>query len=210
MTQILLILGITWLAVISPGADFAMVSRNSFLYGRRAGIMASIGIAISCWFHISYAVFGLAIAQRLFPNLMDILKVIGAGYLIYVGLTTALTGPNRDEHGNGMPLVQTGARSLTAGILTNGLNPKTAVFVISLYTQIIGPGSSLSFQLACGLFISLSHLIWFIGVASILSYPSIRERVLANERLFNSIIGTVLVVLGGMLLMYDASLVLQS
>ena len=47
MNALPLIVGITWLAVISPGADFAMISRNSFLHGRRAGMLAALGIAIS-------------------------------------------------------------------------------------------------------------------------------------------------------------------
>jgi hypothetical protein len=86
-------------------------------------------------------------------------------------------------------------QAITAGMLTNGLNPKTAVFVISLYTQIIGPGVRCSYQLGCGLFISLSHLVWFTGVAAFLSRPAIRARVLANQRIFNAAIGAVLVLL---------------
>lgn len=79
------------------------------------------------------------------------------------------------------------------------------MFVISLYTQIIGPGRSVTFQLGCGLFISLAHLIWFTGVASFLSQPAIRLKVLANQRVFNWLIGSVLVVLGIALLLFDVS-----
>lgn len=168
MDQLPLICGITLLAVVSPGADFAMISRNSFLYGRRAGIMAAVGIGLSCWFHVCYAIFGLAIVQRLFPNILDVIKLAGAAYLIYIGATTALAQP-KPVGPDDVPGGQTVARAITAGALTNGLNPKTAVFVISLYTQIIGPGRSIAFQLGCGLFISLAHLIWFAGVASFLS-----------------------------------------
>lgn len=204
MDQLPLIFGITLLAVMSPGADFAMISRNSFLYGRRAGIMAAVGIGLSCWFHVFYAIFGLAIVQRLFPNILDVIKLGGAAYLIYIGATTALAQPKPvgPDHGPGG---QTVARAITAGALTNGLNPKTAVFVISLYTQIIGPGRSIAFQLGCGLFISLAHLIWFAGVASFLSQPAIRSKVLANQRVFNGLIGSVLVVLGVALVLFDVS-----
>lgn len=94
MDQLPFIFGITLLAVVSPGADFAMISRNSFLYGRRAGIMAAVGIALSCWFHVFYAIFALAVVQRLFPNILDVIKIAGAGYLIYIGAKTALTQPS--------------------------------------------------------------------------------------------------------------------
>jgi len=145
MNEISLIFGITSLAVISPGADFAMISRNSFLHGRRAGILAALGIAISCWFHVFYAIFGLAIVERLFPNILDVVKIIGAAYLVYIGATTALARPSSAQ-GEDTGSSHSAAQAITAGMLTNGLNPKTAVFVISLYTQIIGPGRSLLFQ----------------------------------------------------------------
>jgi threonine/homoserine/homoserine lactone efflux protein len=204
MDQLPLIFGITLLAVVSPGADFAMISRNSFLYGRRAGIMAAVGIGLSCWIHVFYAIFGLAIVQRLFPNILDVIKLAGAAYLIYIGATTSLAKP-KPVGPDDVPGGQTVARAITAGALTNGLNPKTAVFVISLYTQIIGPGRSIAFQLGCGLFISLAHLIWFAGVASFLSQPAIRLKVLANQRVFNGLIGSVLVVLGLALVLFDVS-----
>ena len=94
MNGLPLIFGITWLAVISPGTDFAMISRNSFLHGRRAGMLAALGIALSCWFHVFYAVFGLTVMERLFPHLLGIVKIIGAAYLVYVGATTALARPS--------------------------------------------------------------------------------------------------------------------
>jgi threonine/homoserine/homoserine lactone efflux protein len=93
MNALPLIFGITWLAVISPGADFAMISRNSFLHGRRAGMLAALGIAISCWFHVFYAVFGLTVMERLFPHLLNIVKIAGAAYLVYVGAATAMARP---------------------------------------------------------------------------------------------------------------------
>lgn len=204
MNGLPLIFGITWLAVISPGADFAMISRNSFLHGRRAGMLAALGIALSCWFHVFYAVFGLTVMERLFPHLLGIVKIIGAAYLVYVGATTALARPSPtsgEDTGDGHSAMQ----AITAGMLTNGLNPKTAVFVISLYTQIIGPGRSLAYQLGCGLFISLSHLVWFTGVAAFLSRPAVRARVLANQRIFNAAIGAVLILLGAALAVFDAA-----
>jgi len=204
MNQILLIMGITLFAVVSPGADFAMVSRNSFLYGRRAGVMAAVGISISCWFHVFYAIFGLAVVERFFPSLLAVIKFAGAGYLVYIGVMTALAQP-KSVRPDDVSERLTAARAVAAGVLTNGLNPKTAVFVISLYTQIIGPGRSIAFQLGCGLFISLAHLVWFAAVASFLAQPAIRRKVLANQRIFNGLIGSVLVLLGLVLLTFDVS-----
>ena len=49
MQELFAVAAITLLAVVSPGGDFAMVTRNSYLYGRRAGIFTAIGIAAAVW-----------------------------------------------------------------------------------------------------------------------------------------------------------------
>ena len=195
MDQFPIILAIIWLAVISPGADFAMVSRVSFIEGQRSGMMAALGIALACWFHIAYAIFGLGLIERLFPHLLDVLRIAGAAYLIYLGLTMVLArpGPVEDQVAVG---ARHGIKLLTTGLLTNGLNPKTSVFAVSLYAQVIGRDTPLGVQLGYGVAISLSHLIWFAAVAVFLSRPAIRARVLAHQRAVNGSIGAVLILLG--------------
>ena len=72
MNEITAIAVITLLAVISPGADFALVSRNSYLYGRKQGIYTAYGIACAVWIHISYSVLGLSFLKHYIPNLLHI------------------------------------------------------------------------------------------------------------------------------------------
>lgn len=195
MEQVFLIASVTWLAVLSPGADFAMVSRNSCLYGRTAGLAASMGIAIACWFHIAYAIFGIAVVQQIFPGILDVVKIMGASYLIYVGITTAI-GKIQDVEGGLVSSNRSIRREMLTGILTNGLNPKTSIFVISLYTQFIGKDTAISAQLLWGVFISLSHFAWFAIVSVFLSKDNVRLIVLNHQRVFNLSIGFVLTVLG--------------
>jgi threonine/homoserine/homoserine lactone efflux protein len=194
MSHLLLILPVIWLAVISPGADFAMISRVSCIDGRRAGIMAALGIALGCWLHIAYAVFGLGIVERLFPQFLTVLKVAGALYLIWLGWTMAMakavTAAAEEASSRNR------RRPLATGLLTNALNPKTSIFVVSLYAQAIGPGTPLATKLGYGAIISLSHLAWFAAVAVFLSHPLIRAWVLARQHVVNRIIGAVLVLLG--------------
>lgn len=195
MDHFFIILSIVWLAVISPGADFAMVSRLSVMHGYRVGYYAALGIAAACWFHIFYAIFGLAVVERWFPNLLVIIKFVGAAYLIYLGLAMALSRPVRND-GGGTASTVSPARTLLTGILTNGLNPKTSIFVVSLYAQIIGPTATIGRQLGYGLLISVSHLLWFGLVATCLSRPAIRASVLARQHVANGVIGSILVLLG--------------
>ena len=202
MQQTLLIASIVWLVVLSPGADFAMVSRNACLYGRRSGIEVSVGIALACWFHVAYAIFGIALLQQIFPRALDIIKLLGAAYLIYIGLTTAWRGVVVLGAAKDLP-DRSSSRSVAIGVLTNGLNPKTAIFVVSLFSQFIGRDTPLIQELAWGVFISLSHLAWFVIVALFLSRPDVRRLVLRRQKAFNLAIGFVLTSLGVLLLVVE-------
>ncbi|MDR6147638.1 threonine/homoserine/homoserine lactone efflux protein [Sphingomonas sp. SORGH_AS870] len=194
MSNLLLILPVIWLAVISPGADFAMISRVSAIDGRRAGLMAALGIALGCWLHIAYAAFGLGLVAHLFPQFLSVLKLTGALYLVWLGWTMAtaqaVTAPAEGVSPRNR------RRPLVTGLLTNALNPKTSIFVVSLYAQAIEPGTQLAVKLSYGAIISLSHLAWFAAVALFLSHPAIRAWVLARQHVVNRIIGTVLILLG--------------
>lgn len=55
MGELIAVAGITLLAVISPGADFAIVTKNSYLYGRKIGVLTALGISLSVLFHAAYA-----------------------------------------------------------------------------------------------------------------------------------------------------------
>jgi threonine/homoserine/homoserine lactone efflux protein len=202
MEHFLIILGITWLAVISPGADFAMVSRLSAVQGRQAGMLAAAGIAAGCWFHVAYAIFGIALMERLFPQALIIIQIAGAAYLIYLGVTMAFARPAAVV--DGAPLSRSGGyKAFATGVLTNGLNPKTAMFVVGLYAQVIGRDMPILAQVGYGAAISVSHLLWFCAVAIFLSQPAVRSHVLANQRLVNGVIGFILCLLGVALAVAD-------
>ncbi|MEE8663973.1 MAG: LysE family translocator [Acetobacter sp.] len=202
MNQLALVFGVTMLAVISPGADFAMVSRNSYLYGRQAGTLSALGIAASCWTHVFYAVFLLSSMQVILTDLLLYVRYAGAAYLLYVGIRTILSGSAIEEADERVSLM-TPSRSFLDGFLTNALNPKTAVFVISLYTQVIGPDSPVSYALMCGMMISLCHLAWFVAVSYVLSQDATRRWILARAGMFNRVIGVFLVCIGLALGLFD-------
>lgn len=199
MEQAALIVPVVWLAVLSPGADFAMVSRNSCLYGRQAGLAVSTGIALACWFHVAYAIVGLALIERTIPHAFGVIRILGAAYLIWMGVSMVLRRRLAEPEAAEPPAAFS-ARGVVTGLLTNGLNPKTSIFVISLYSQALGPDAPLQRQVAWGLFISLSHLAWFALVSSYLSTPGVRDYVLRRQILFNRVIGLILTLFGTMLL----------
>lgn len=86
MNELFLMIAITMLAVISPGPDFAMVTRNSYAFGRRSGLMAALGIACGVQVHVLYTVFGVAVIITQSPLLFMAMKLLGGGYLVYLGI----------------------------------------------------------------------------------------------------------------------------
>ena len=198
ITQAWVVATITWLAVISPGADFAIVSRNSSLFGQGAGLASSVGIASGCFVHVAYAILGLALISQYVPGFFEYVRIIGAAYLLYLGFSMLRAKAVQISSGGDDQL--SNWRYFGMGLLTNSLNPKTSLFVISLYTQLIGPETSMETKLLWGAFIAASHFFWFGAVSMFMSTPAVRSRILENQRLFNIAIGGVLLLLGGFLL----------
>ena len=195
MIELVAVASITVLAVISPGADFAMVTRNSLLHGRRAGLLAALGIASGVQLHVLYSMLGVALLIQQSPQWFDVIKLAGAVYLMYVGWQTIRSRPATDMSDNRPQHLSTLA-AWRSGFFTNALNPKTTLFVVSVYAQVVQPGTSLAVQIGYGLFMSLAHWIWFSVVTVVFSEPRLCKQMLRRQRLLNGGIGGVLMVLG--------------
>lgn len=200
MAELLAVAVITILAVISPGADFAMVTRNSLLHGRRAGVLCALGIALGVQVHVFYTMFGVGLLIAHAPTFLHGIKLIGAAYLVWIGWKTlsAKALPSggdliRDSAGDhALPT----AAALRMGFLTNALNPKTTLFVVSTYTQVVHPGTPLAVQFGYGLFMSTAHAAWFALVATVLASGALRRSLLARQQMVDRVIGVILIGLG--------------
>ena len=193
MNEIIAIAIITLLAVISPGADFALVSRNSYLYGRKQGIYTAYVIACAVWIHISYSVLGLSFLKHYIPNLLHIIQYIGALYLMYIGYKT-FTQQQISDHATHTLLHP--RQAFIQGFLGNSLNPKTTLFVMSIFAQLLRGNHGLMHLIGYGMFISASHLLWFLLISLFCSTPVIRNKILRKQVSINRVIGTVLATLG--------------
>jgi len=185
----------TILAVISPGADFAMVTRSSYAQGRKAGLAAAAGIALGVQVHVLYTVLGIAVIISQSPTLFLAMKVVGAGYLVYLGYKS-LTNTTRIELDGLAQGASSVASALRTGFLTNALNPKTMLFVVSAYTQVVQPGSPLALDFAYGAFMSFAHWLWFSLVAVFFSRARLRAAMIERQRTVDRVIGVALISLG--------------
>ena len=199
----LAVVSITLLAVISPGPDFAMVTRCSLLYGKRAGVLVAWGIALGVQVHVCYSVLGVAWLLQHSPAWLAAFKLVGAAYLVWMGWQTLRSPALPVSQEDATPLttnhVMGDWTALRTGFFTNALNPKTTLFVVSVFSQVIAPGASACTSFAYGAFISVAHGLWFTAVACVLTAPNIRYRVLRLAQRVNQGIGAVLMLMGVML-----------
>ncbi|MGC0332215.1 RhtB (resistance to homoserine/threonine) family protein [Streptomyces sp. SAI-170] len=195
MTEILAVAVITVLAVIAPGADFAMIVRNSYLHGRRTGLLAATGVAAGVLVHVTYTMLGVGLLIASSTFLFTVIKLIGAAYLVHIGVRTfRARGEVKVDLEDKTGLTPLAA--LRSGFLTNVLNPKTTLFVVSTFAQVVSPGTPLYQQAGYGLFMSLAHLLWFGVVAVFFSQERMRTLMLRAQKVLNKVIGSVLAGLG--------------
>ncbi|MGW1022134.1 LysE family translocator [Streptomyces sp. NPDC002577] len=195
MAELIAVAVITVLAVISPGADFAMVVRNSYLYGRATGVLAAVGVAAGVLIHVTYTMLGVGLLIAHSTALFTVIKLVGAAYLVYIGIRTfRARGDVEVDLENKSALTPLAA--LRTGFFTNVLNPKTTLFVVSTFTQVVRPDTPAVQQAAYGLFMSFAHLAWFSLVAVLFSQDRLRTAMLRGQKVLNKAIGSVLAGLG--------------
>lgn len=125
---------------ITPGPDTIYVLSRSIAQGRGAGIYSVLGITSGCTVHTVLAALGLSVILAQSAMAFMLVKMAGALYLGYLGVTTLLAKNNTlvspTEH------VMTNKSAFLQGLLTNVLNPKVALFFISFLPQFIDPRNS--------------------------------------------------------------------
>jgi RhtB (resistance to homoserine/threonine) family protein len=195
MAEWLAVITITLFAVISPGPDFAMVSRNSLSLSRRAGILTALGIGAGVLVHVSYTLLGIGILIQKSPALFDALKLVGAAYLIWLG-TKMLFSRKAEGPISVTETALSDLGALRVGFLTNALNPKTTIFIVSLFMQVVQADTPLATRIAYGLFISLAHVVWFSAVSLFFGAPPIQQRIFGVRHWIDRIFGMFLVGFG--------------
>lgn len=199
------------LLALSPGPDTFLVMRHAARHGARGGLVAVAGVLAGG--SVQLAVFALGLAPLLARSalLMDVVRWLGAAYLLWLGLG-ALRSAWR---GGGMTLSEAaateGARTavpwrsiLGQGLLTNALNPKITMFYLAFLPQFIGPGDDIVVRSAVliGIHYAIGGL-WLAGVALAVARVGHWLRRPSVSRGVDGAIGVMLTAFGWRLLVSD-------
>lgn len=117
------------LAVMSPGPDFVMITRNSLVYSRKTGMYSAIGLGFGILVHVIYSLVGIGLIISQSIVLFTIIKFLGAGYLIYLGYKSITSKSTKlDLQDNVQKKDISPMKAVNVGFLTNVLNPKATLF----------------------------------------------------------------------------------
>lgn len=198
MTAFLTIAVIHWLALVSPGPDFAIITRNSLVYSRRTGIYTAVGLGCGMMLHACYSLLGIGLLISKSIVLFSIIKWIGALYLIYIGWKS-LTAKSPTQHHEHTKIVATDLTRFQAfrtGFLCNALNPKATLFMLALFTQIIDPSTPALIQAGYGIYMGIATFVWFSFLASIFSLGHVKAFFARIQTGVERVMGAVLIALG--------------
>jgi threonine/homoserine/homoserine lactone efflux protein len=126
--------------VLAPGPDMAYMLTRTIAQGRKAGIVAAIGINVGAYVHVLAAVLGLSAILATSSFAFTLVKWIGACYLVWIGIQ-ALTRSASINLKESAP-VQVNVRTIFwQGFLSDVLNPKVALFFLAFLPQFVDFGA---------------------------------------------------------------------
>jgi threonine/homoserine/homoserine lactone efflux protein len=191
-------LGVVLVAYVVPGPDFLVVVRSAAedpSKGRAAALGAQTGLCV----HMLAAAAGLSVVATRSPLVFDGVRLLGAAYLVYLGVRAVLAArravrerrQGRPGHGEAFGVGRAGddARErwrsgFTQGFLTNVLNPKAALFFLSILPQFVDGGGSVARQIFflgfLDVLVGVGYWFALVVVASrlraLLARPKVRHR----------------------------------
>lgn len=189
------------MALLSPGPDFFIITKNSLSYSRSIGIYTALGLGIGIIFHITYTLAGLGVILKHNQGLYSGIQILGGLYLGHLGFmsikATFMSDYNNFSLNQGESKKEISKfKALRVGTLTNILNPKAGIYFISIFTQFIGEQTSLITKLILASEVTLLTVGYFIFVAVGISHRYIRSLYYRTRKTSERLLGLVLITLG--------------
>jgi threonine/homoserine/homoserine lactone efflux protein len=176
--------GVALLLIVSPGPDMAVVTKNALVHGRRGVVLTTSGIALALVIWVTATAVGISALLRTSGEVLLALKIVGAGYLAYLGVRTLLE--SRSQPGDmlaGTPPAAPARAVFRQGFLSAISNPKLGVFFVTFLPQFVLPGqAALPRLLELGLTFAVLGWLWLnlyglfvTRVRDVITTPRVRQ-----------------------------------
>jgi threonine efflux protein len=185
-------------ALILPGPDFVAVVRSSMTRGTRAGLLTTLGVSLGLCLYATLSLLGLSAILVKYQWLTWAVRVLGGGYLIFLGIRLLMAKPQQIEVDQATRPV--GSRSILFGFLVTLTNPKAIVLFASVFATAVTASTPLWLM---GLMIALvtaSSLTWYSCVSLFMSSGPVIRRFQRARHWIERAAGICFIGLGGKVL----------
>ena len=193
MNEFLTVVLLHLFAVMSPGPDYVLVTRQSIRYGRRVALWSSGGIGFGILFHSLLAVTGILFFIASNDFYLIFLKLICSAYLLYLGITSIINTSNFDQN-RVKDDKWSNANGFVAGLLTNITNVKALLFFITLFGVVLDSQSQGNLILY-GIYMAFATFVWFSLVSYIFTSDIFKLQFFKFFKFFEKFLGVVLVII---------------
>lgn len=221
------ILGVHLLAVMSPGPDFILVTKNSLTFSRKAGIYTALGIALGLIVHITYSLTGLGLLLKHNQNLFRIIQIVGGSYLAYIGLSSLYSLFKKMRENDKVKSLSSSIaydydsetevklkefnhehtisdisikKAITMGWITNVFNPKAGLFFVSIFTQFFEDKETILTKIIVAFAITIVTFLYFSLVSIGITTQSVKEKYLQLEFIIEFIFSCIILILAASIL----------
>lgn len=146
--------------------------------------------------HVVYTLLGVGLILKNFPYFLDIVRILGALYLIYLGYGSFRSNSSKIKIQQEKNSEYSLKKSFMTGFLTDLLNPKATLFFLSIFTSIVSANTPMYIQSLYGLYCILANIFWYMFVANILSRKKNLDLFNKHQKVIEKVIGILLVLLG--------------
>ncbi len=207
LTPVITIATIHFIALMSPGPDFALVVQNATRYGRRTGVAIALGLSCGILIHSLLSITGVSLIVHQHPLLFALMQLVGGSYLLYLGIG-ALKSIYQQRHKpspdqptpSANQILASRRQAFSRGFATNILNPKALVFFISLMSSLIPADMPMSIKSLTVLILFLLSLGWFSLLAWLLSTARLQTKLQSATLYIDGLCGLVFSGVGAVIL----------
>lgn len=201
LIELISLMAIFAFAIVSPGADLAMVMRQAIVHGRGQAIITSFGIGAALMFHVSYTILGLGLVISQSIYLFNLVKWLGVAYLLYIGVKALRAGKTDVTAATGDVTAaprqkQSALKAFTLGFAANALNPKAVFFFLSIFSTVVSAHTPIAIKFSYGLVMASFLILWFIGVSLFMTTPRMRAAFSRASQWIDRASGVVFIALG--------------
>ena len=187
---------INFFGMLSPGPDMMLVLKYGSLSAKRAAWYCVAGIISGLAIHMLLGLFGVSLLISNHPMLFNMVRWLGAAYLIYIGIKSLRAGNNELTVDTGTLAFRPG-KAYRDGLLCNLLNPKILMFMVAAFSQVIAPETPTTDKLLISLSIFVETAVLWSCFILLLNRGSLQRFLNRYQRRINKVTGGLLISLGG-------------